>query len=135
MAEMSKTCEILPMGHKVSIFVFPNFELLDASGPASAFEAANHALADRGKQPFYAIELISPAGGLVQSSCGIAVETRALSQVRPANTFLVESRPGPPASRKAHEDRRLELGVSERHQRGGLVGKPDHTGDRSTTLA
>lgn len=71
------------------IFVFPGFELLDASGPASAFGAANHALAGRGKQPFYAVEMVSPAGGLVQSSCGIAVETRALSRVRPSNTFLV----------------------------------------------
>jgi transcriptional regulator GlxA family with amidase domain len=77
------------MQHRISIFVFPGFELLDASGPASAFGAANHALAGRGKQPFYAVDMISPAGGPVQSSCGIAVETRALPRARPANTFLV----------------------------------------------
>lgn len=77
------------MRHKVLIFVFPGFELLDASGPASAFGIANHVLADRGKRPFYAVEVISTAGGLVQSSSGIAVETRALRQMQPVDTFIV----------------------------------------------
>lgn len=77
------------MSHKVLIFVFPGFELLDATGPASAFGAANQVLTERGEQPFYTVETISPAGGPVQSSSGIAVETRALSPLRPADTLLI----------------------------------------------
>ncbi|SMH26644.1 GlxA family transcriptional regulator [Mesorhizobium australicum] len=77
------------MPHKVLIFIFPGFELLDATGPASAFGVANHVLTERGEQPFYTVEMISPVGGPVQSSSGIAVETHALSPVRPANTLLI----------------------------------------------
>lgn len=77
------------MPHKVSIVVFPGFELLDAAGPASAFGIANHVLTERGEQPFYTVEMTSPVGGSVQSSCGIAVETRPLSSMQPANTLLV----------------------------------------------
>ncbi len=64
--------------HRVAIIVYPGFELLDASGPASVFNGANHALEQAGKQPIYAIELASANGGRVASSSGVALETRHL---------------------------------------------------------
>jgi hypothetical protein len=55
--------------------------LLVAAGLAAAFNSANHALGRNGKPPFYAVETISPHGGLVASSSGVALETRALADV------------------------------------------------------
>jgi transcriptional regulator GlxA family with amidase domain len=79
------------MIHRIAIFVYPDFELLDASGPASVFAAANYALGEAGKSAFYAVEMISADGGSVTSSSAVALQTRALSQLPPAevNTFLV----------------------------------------------
>jgi hypothetical protein len=42
MAEMTKVWHFLPMHHVIFI-VYPGFELLDVSGPASVFSGANRA--------------------------------------------------------------------------------------------
>ena len=67
----------LPM-HRVAFIVYPGFELLDTSGPISVFTSANRALGLGGKPPFYAVELLSPSGGPVTSSSGVAVHTQSL---------------------------------------------------------
>ncbi len=79
------------MPHCVALLVYPGFELLDAAGPASVFTAANHALREGGRRPFYAVEMVSPVGGSVASSSGVALQTNALSRVPPAkvDTFLI----------------------------------------------
>jgi transcriptional regulator GlxA family with amidase domain len=88
---MTKMRYFLPMLHKVALLVYPGFELLDASGPASVFAEANHALGEGGKRPFYAVEMTSSDGGLVVSSSGVALQTRALSRMPPAkvDTLLI----------------------------------------------
>jgi transcriptional regulator GlxA family with amidase domain len=79
------------MLHRVALLVYPGFELLDASGPASVFSGANDALRRDGKGPFYAVEMLSAPGGLVSSSSGVALHTHAVSRVLPANvdTLLI----------------------------------------------
>jgi transcriptional regulator GlxA family with amidase domain len=71
------------MTHKVALLVFPDFELLDASGPASVFTAANQMLCESGMPAFYAVEAISPRGGSIVSNSGVAFQTRALSKSVP----------------------------------------------------
>jgi transcriptional regulator GlxA family with amidase domain len=66
--------------HRIVFIVYPGFELLDTSGPISVFTSANRALNLGGKPPFYAVELVSPAGGSVTSSSGIAVHTKSLEE-------------------------------------------------------
>jgi transcriptional regulator GlxA family with amidase domain len=61
--------------YRIVFVVYPGFELLDVSGPASVFNNANYALAMRGKPHYYEIDLISGGGGRVVSSSGIAVDT------------------------------------------------------------
>lgn len=80
----------LPM-HKIAILVYPGFELLDASGPASVFAGANRVLAEYGHPPFYVIEIVSPFGGEVISSSGVKLQSVALSEDLTAgvDTFLV----------------------------------------------
>jgi len=62
--------------HRVAFVVYPGFELLDMSGPAAVFDGANYALSERGKAPYYAVDIISAEGGSVKSSSGVAVESR-----------------------------------------------------------
>ncbi|MYZ46927.1 GlxA family transcriptional regulator [Propylenella binzhouense] len=77
--------------HPVAFIVYPGFELLDTSGPASVFNGANRALGQRGKPAFYQIGLVSAEGGAVESSSGVAVETQAIAECRPGavRTVLV----------------------------------------------
>lgn len=66
--------------HHVVFVVFPGFELLDMSGPASVFTSANRSLGLSGKPPYYGIDLVSAAGGPVTSSSGVAVKTQSLEE-------------------------------------------------------
>jgi hypothetical protein len=59
---MTKMSRHLPM-HRVVFVVYPGFELLDLSGPGSAFNSADCALRLSGKADFYRVEVTSgPAG-------------------------------------------------------------------------
>jgi transcriptional regulator GlxA family with amidase domain len=82
--------------HHVAIVVYPGFELLDASGPASVFNVANRALTQRGASPFYKVGLFSGRSGVVESSCGVAMDTRPIAELRPAEaqTLLIAGAEG-----------------------------------------
>ena len=77
--------------HHVAFIVYPGFELLDVSGPASVFNGANRSLRQRGKPALYKVGLMSAEGRVIASSCGVAVETRPIAEIRPgeARTVLV----------------------------------------------
>ncbi|ARU04782.1 AraC family transcriptional regulator [Comamonas serinivorans] len=66
--------------HAIVFIVYPGFELLDVSGPASVFQGANRALSQAGRPAFYRVGLASALGGLVPSSCGLAVHTEPLAE-------------------------------------------------------
>lgn len=75
--------------HPVAFIVYPGFELLDVSGPASVFNGANRALSQRGKPAFYTVTLASAGGGAVESSSGVALETRPIAGLQPAEARTV----------------------------------------------
>lgn len=77
--------------HRVVFVVYPGFELLDISGPTSVFNGANRALRQQGKPAFYKVGLASAAGGSIESSSGVAVETTAITRLGPGDvqTMLV----------------------------------------------
>lgn len=77
--------------HPVTFIVYPGFELLDVSGPASVFNGANRALSQRERPTFYEIAIASAEGGAVESSSGVAVETRPIAELQfeQAGTALV----------------------------------------------
>ncbi len=79
------------MPHTVALLAHPGFQLLDVTGPVSVFAGANHFLRRGGKKPFYAIEVVSPAGGPVTSDGGVALASSALPCVAAAkvNTLLI----------------------------------------------
>jgi transcriptional regulator GlxA family with amidase domain len=75
--------------HHVAFIVYPGFELLDVSGPASVFNGANHALSQHGKRAFYRVVLASARGGATESSSGVALETRPVAELHPAEAQTV----------------------------------------------
>lgn len=79
------------MPHKLVMLAYPGFQLLDVSGPAAVFDETNRALSVEGLPAFYDVDVISPAGGLVSSNCGVTLQTRALAKTPAAkvDTLLV----------------------------------------------
>lgn len=72
---MTKKVYFLPMpSHRVFILAYEGCQLLDVTGPAAVFGAANEA---RG-QPFYDLGIVSPDGGAVTSNSGVAIESRKI---------------------------------------------------------
>lgn len=57
--------------HTVGFFVYPGHQILDLAGPFGAFESVTRVLGRR----FYALEVLSCSGGLVQGSGGLPVAT------------------------------------------------------------
>lgn len=57
----------------VAIVIFPGFQLLDAAGPASAFE-----IAERFRPGSYALSVVAPDGGRIPSSSGLTLDARSL---------------------------------------------------------
>jgi transcriptional regulator GlxA family with amidase domain len=102
-------CEFLPM-QRIAFVVYPGFELLDASGPASVFNGANQLLREDGRPAAYEVEMVSPEGGPVTSSSGIAVETRGLRSLsgNPPDTLLVAGAEKAPLLRAMADTRLLD---------------------------
>jgi transcriptional regulator GlxA family with amidase domain len=68
----------------IAILVFPDFQLLDAAGPISAFE-----IAGRIAQRPASIKVVSVTPGEVRSSSGVAMLARGLKTASGADTLIV----------------------------------------------
>jgi transcriptional regulator GlxA family with amidase domain len=64
-----------PAGATIDIWmlVFPQFLLLDATGPIQVFSTANEEACDAGLPPPYRIHLIAAGGGAIASSSGVSM--------------------------------------------------------------
>jgi len=68
----------------VGLLVFPNFNILDLSGPLAAFDVPRREI-----QPTpYRLTAFSETGGAIASSCGVSVNTVALGRARVVDTFV-----------------------------------------------
>ena len=74
---------------RIGVLVFPDFQLLDAAGPMSAFE-----IAARYRPGAYEIETISRGGGLVRSSGGVAIDSRPFDAGDRFDTLLISGGEG-----------------------------------------
>jgi transcriptional regulator GlxA family with amidase domain len=63
------------MTRHIAFFVFPDFQLLDLSGPLAAFQVAGEAVTEA-----YRLRVVSEHGGEVTSSSGVGVTTRAICE-------------------------------------------------------
>jgi transcriptional regulator GlxA family with amidase domain len=64
----------------VQLLVFPDFQILDATGPLAAFEIASRFSRHNG----YRTILASHQGGPIRASCGMSIDTAPLSELVPA---------------------------------------------------
>src|ERR1700704_1302034 len=64
----------MPKPHRVFILAYEGCQLLDVTGPAAVFGAANEASG----QPVYDLRIVSPDGGAVASNAGVAIESRQI---------------------------------------------------------
>jgi len=71
------------MSRAVAIIIFPGFQLLDAAGPASAFE-----IAERFRPGSYALTIAAPDGGAVESSSGLTLAALPLGD-EPVDTVVI----------------------------------------------
>ena len=69
--------------HRVFILAYEDCQLLDVTGPAAVFGAANEASV----RPAYDLQIVSPDGGAVAANGGVAIESRRIGG-RP-DTLLV----------------------------------------------
>lgn len=82
---MSNIVYFLPMSrpHRIALLAYTDCQLLDVTGPAAVFGAANEGR----EKPFYELEIVSPDGGAVTTNSGVALMTRTIGG-RP-DTLLV----------------------------------------------
>lgn len=85
------------MPHRIAILIFPGFQILDATGPASAFD-----IASRYVPGAYAMRLIALQAGPIISTCGVALTADGLTST--PDTLVIAGGSG---VRQAAEDRRI----------------------------
>lgn len=69
--------------HRIALLAYTDCQLLDVTGPAAVFGAANEGR----EKPFYELEIVSPDGGAVTTNSGVTLMTRPIGG-RP-DTLLV----------------------------------------------
>ncbi|WIM10106.1 GlxA family transcriptional regulator [Enhydrobacter sp.] len=82
---MTNIIYFLPMQHTHRLFLlaYDGCQLLDVTGPAAVFGAANEAVGRRA----YDLRILSPDGGMVATNSGVAIQTRRFGGR--ADTLLV----------------------------------------------
>lgn len=102
------------MNRTIGVVIFPGFQLLDATGPVSAFE-----IGGRIAQEPYAIRLFASAPGLVASTAGVALPAEGFDAAGPIDTLIVAGGEG---VRGASEDAAL-VGFVRDHARQVEAGR------------
>jgi transcriptional regulator GlxA family with amidase domain len=90
------------MTHRVAFLIFPDFQLLDATGPIAAFE-----IASRYQPGAYELRVIAPTAGAVASSSGVTLQARGLGRADLIDTLIVAGGEGSRAAMYCARVRRL----------------------------
>jgi transcriptional regulator GlxA family with amidase domain len=84
------------MNH-IGLLVFPDFNILDLSGPLAAFDVPRHEV---NPSP-YRLTVFSEDGGAVTSSCGVSVNTAPFARARVDTFIAIGGRGAIAASKRA----------------------------------
>ena len=93
----------------IGVLVFPDFQLLDASGPISVFEIAARFA---GQPP--SIKVLAAAPGPVRSSSGVEMLARGLKPAGAISTLIVAGGEGVEAAAKSEETLALVRALAKR---------------------
>jgi transcriptional regulator GlxA family with amidase domain len=115
---MTKEDYFLPMPrpHRVFIVAYEGCQLLDVTGPAAVFGAANETQG----RPFYDLRIVSPDGGAVASNSGVAIESRKVGG-QPDTLLVAGGSPGLKAAVAREDLLRWLCGVAPKTKRYGSV--------------
>lgn len=105
----------------VAILAFDGVQVLDVTGPAAVFAAAN----DAARKMFYRVHILSPDGGNVQSNSAIRLATDALDSLAPhkVDVWLIAGGDDKGLARFAADERVREwtLKASKKARRYGSI--------------
>jgi transcriptional regulator GlxA family with amidase domain len=90
------------MAHRVAFLIFPDFQLLDATGPIAAFE-----IAGRYQPGAYELRVIAATAGAVASSSGVTLQARGLGRADLIDTLIVAGGDGSRAAMSCARTRKL----------------------------
>ena len=85
--------EVMP--RRVAFLIFPEFQLLDAAGPISAFE-----IAERYRPGSYESRVIAPEAGAIASTSGATMNAASLDRAASIDTLIVAGGEGTRAAAK-----------------------------------
>lgn len=97
------------MQRRTTFVIFPDFQILDATGPMAAFE-----IASRLHGSAYELRVASTSGGAVRSSCGVAFDSEKIGTLARVHTVLVVGGIG---TRRARADTALMRSLRRAAQR------------------
>ena len=114
---MSNIGYFLPMRpHRLFLLAYEGCQLLDVSGPASVFGAANEASGCK----VYDLRIVSPDGGPILSNCGVALQTRRIGG-KPDTLLVAGGSRGLKAAMARNDLRRWLCRVTPETKRFGSV--------------
>ena len=102
--------------HRVSILAYEGCQLLDVTGPAAVFGAANEAA----ERPVYDLRIVSPDGGAVASNAGVALDSRRIGG-QPDTLLVAGGSAGLRTVMARHDVRRWLCKVAPKAKRYGSV--------------
>ena len=92
----------LAMPRRIAFLIFPQFQLLDAAGPVSAFE-----IAGRIRPGAYELRLISATPGAIESSSGATLAAVGFGRAAAIDTLIVAGGEGTYAALECEQTRRF----------------------------
>ncbi|MBU6440133.1 MAG: helix-turn-helix domain-containing protein [Betaproteobacteria bacterium] len=101
---------------KIAVLLFPDFQILDATGPIAAFE-----IAERYVPGSYALQPVALQPGLVRSSSGALLQAHGARGLRGVHTLLVAGGDGVEAAAACEATRRVVRSLAARAQRVASV--------------
>ena len=104
------------MSRRIAFLVFPDFQILDATGPIAAFE-----IAERCRPGTYTLRSVAVTPGAVASSSGISLHAASLGRADAVDTLIVAGGEGTRAAALCARTRRFVLSCGERSRRVASV--------------
>lgn len=104
------------MARRIAFLIFPDFQLLDATGPIAAFE-----IAGRYQPGAYELRVIAATAGTVASSAGVTLQAKGLGRPDLIDTLIVAGGDGSRAAMHCPRIRRLVQACAMRSRRVASV--------------
>lgn len=104
------------MPRRIAFLVFPQFQILDATGPMAAFE-----IAERYRPGTYRLRTVATIPGPVASSSGASLQASSLGRADTVDTLIVAGGEGSRAAAACAKTLRFVLACAERSRRVASV--------------